>query len=67
MCDFITLPVSHALIMRDDSVMDQVQYYLRAGRFSHWQEEGQEEEEVGLADNRQPRPAHCTSFQGASG
>ena len=56
MCDFLTMPVSHALIMRDDAVIDQVQYYLRAGRFSH-----SEDDENVVAD-QQPRPAHCTAF-----
>jgi len=56
MCDFLTLPVSHALIMRNDPVIDQVQYYLRAGRFSH------KEETDDTVVDLQSRPQHCTSF-----
>jgi len=54
MCDFITLPVSHALIMRDEAVMDQVQYYLSAGRFSH------REDSENTTTELRSRAEHCT-------
>ena len=35
MNDFITLPVSHPLMMRDEEVIRQVRYYLVHGSFDH--------------------------------
>ncbi len=48
MCDFLTLPVSHPFIMRNETVIEQVIEYLQRGRFNH-------------ADSEQPdvTPAHC--------
>jgi len=34
MCSFIELPVTHALMMRSSTVIEQVQHYLLEGRFS---------------------------------
>jgi pimeloyl-ACP methyl ester carboxylesterase len=34
MKDFVALPVSHALMMRNDVVIDQVKHFLRNGRFA---------------------------------
>ncbi len=48
MCDFLTLPVSHPFIMRNNAVIEQVMNYLQQGRFSH-------------ADSQLPddMPSHC--------
>lgn len=35
MHDFITLPVSHPFIMKDEAVIDQIIYYLHHGHFFH--------------------------------
>jgi hypothetical protein len=35
MADFLIMHVSHAYIMEDPAVVDEVIYFLKHGRFSH--------------------------------
>lgn len=35
MCSMLVLPVTHALMMRNDRVIEEVSHFLKAGRFAH--------------------------------